>query len=348
MHSRATALNKRHFRHNERADRRSHGAEDLSTNLTKLLEETRQTNAGIQHTIDDLNNYTEDNTIDPKFAIDEAAALLDEIRTQQMQSKVYDQTLKCARDYFSEWSNTQNILSDQQDETNSLRYNISLVQHRINDAFRLAAKSRWTSTETLDRLRKSESDFEKLISDEALINTLVNTVHSHLNNSLSSQMSVLTEQYQDGSQKLRQVMTDIDGIADLVGEANAKCSVELDEIQQELMPQAKQYQELLTNRAEEYAQLFKNTKDGAELALRASSSHMSIVEAIEDARQSARQAIEAVVKSHDELFDEKNRDNVIEKSLVSVGISKDIEDISKDEFQKLEGNLTECIFWTLY
>lgn len=212
-----------------------------------------------------------------------------------------------------------------------------MVQNRINEASGLAAKSRWTSANALDRFHQNQHDFEKLLVDEVLVDKLVSSIRESLNNSLVSQMDVLTEQYRDSTQKVRQGLKDINSITDLVGEANAKCSVELDEIQQDLLPKVELYQRELTNRANEYADLFRNTKDGAEVALRASSSHRSIVEAIDDAKQSAQKAIEAVAKSHDELFDENQTDNVIEKSLLSVELSKNIEDIAKDEFQRLDG-----------
>lgn len=245
--------------------------------------------------------------------------------------------LNCARDQFSEWSNTNNILNDQQDESRSLRFNISLAHNRINDASVLAAKSRWTSAEALGRYHQNQADFEKLLASEALVEKLAETIRDDLNNSLASQMNILNEQYQDSAQKVHQTVKAINSITDLVRESNAKCSVELDEISQELLPRVKLYQEELTDRAKEYADLFKNTKNGAEVALRASSSHKNISDAINDAKQSAETAIKAVDKSHDELFDENSTDNVIEKSLSSVDISKDIEELAKDEFHKLEG-----------
>lgn len=212
-----------------------------------------------------------------------------------------------------------------------------MLHNRINIASVLADKSRGTSAEALNLLHKNQAEFKGLLANEDLVLRLVSTTHDDLNNNLASKMNVLTDQYHDSSQKVRQAVRSINSITDLVREANAKCSVELDEIRQELIPRVKLYQEELTSRAEEYADLFKNTKDGAEVALRASSSHRNIVEAIDDAQKSAQQAIQAVAKSQDELFDENNSDNVIEKSLSSVDISKDIEDMAKDEFQKLEG-----------
>lgn len=291
----------------------------------------------IQHTIDDLNNYTEDNTVDPRSSIDEASSLLDEIRSQQQLSKNNDQILICARDHFEKWLDTNSILKDQRDEASSLFYNISLAHGRIIDASGLAGNIRWTSADALKQLHQNEADFEKLLANEALVNQLISSVRDYLNNSLVSEMNVLNEQYHDNTQKVRQDLNNLNSITDLIQEANAKCSVEMDEIRLELLPKVQRYQEELTERAKEYADLFKNTKDGAEVALRASSSHRNIVEAINDAKQSAQQAIEAVDKSYVELFDEDNSDNVIEKSLSSVEKSKNIEMMAQEEFEKLEG-----------
>lgn len=304
---------------------------------TDLLDQASRYTTDIQATVDRLNQYTDDSTVDPRLAIEEAGDLLDDIKSFQSQNADAANTLKCARDQFDKWSYINKMLNDQQDETFSLKFNTSILQARVNDADLLATKSRWVSAEALSRLQQSQANFEKLLVDEATTVRLQNSIREDLNSSLVSQMNVLTEQYQDNAQQVRQELKNINQITGLVQDATTNCAAELEDVRARWLPKTKAYQEELTSRAEEYAKLFKNTKDGAEVALRASSSHRSIVEAIEAARDSADQAIEAVGKSHAELFEETSDDSVIERAEQSVEDSLDIEAAAMEEFQKLEG-----------
>lgn len=328
--------NKGIFRHNEQASQRAHGGEIVSSNLAHVFMVARQINQAIAHTIDDLNNYTEDNTVDPKIAIDEASIYLEFIN-QHHHNENRNFILKFARDQFTRWSNKHRKLDYLRIELDSLSRNISYEQNRIYQAADLAAYIKTTTDDAFAQFNTNQESYEKLLSNEAFVAALENDTRNDLNNNVISQMNVLIEQYHDSSQRVRQSINDVNTIVDLVRGANARCSVELDEIRDTLLPSVTQYQAELSSRAKVYADLIKNTKVGAEVALRASSSHRSIVEAIENANQSAQLAIEAVSKNNDELFNEVKSDGINDRSMLTVKISKDIEDAAEDEFQKLEG-----------
>lgn len=342
-----SALESRAGQHGERqskldvriADHQYIRTDSLLSDLMAELEIARHSNEDVTQTIDKLNAYgLHTHHVNLPAAAHEAQLILDDLRQQKSNADADAAALECARTDFARWQHDESMLRNQMDEVDSLRYNASGVHRRLQDAAALAARTTGLTASARATHESNERHFEMLLDHELLIRKLKDEVLEAMNNSLVAQMDVLTEEYADGASQIQTDVATIRQLGSLLVGAVEEEAIALGDLRADVVMDADQHAAVLGRRADEYAKLFVNSRNGAELAMRASSAHTTIVEAIEAAKLAGEQAVDAVTKSHAELHESGADDaSIIDRGMMSMRQSSEIEAAAEQEFRKLDG-----------
>lgn len=175
--------------------------------------------------------------------------------------------LACARDALDFWSTTSETLTQQSLEVEQLKYDSAMIKKRLDDALNIGHGTH----KMLDKVEmvhgENVENFDALVGRQNEAKALKQEIFQVYNNSVVPQTDELFEEIGDSQNKLLQIMEDINVLKETVNDTNAECADGLDEIRENYLPDAKEHSDDLMRRATEYAQLFKNTKDGAAVAL---------------------------------------------------------------------------------
>lgn len=266
--SKATHINKKLQKISTKIDKRNHGSEHVKSEFFAFLNETNQLTWKIQNTIDELNYYgTHDHHINLPTALNEAQSLLDNILTRSMNHDKAKTVLACARDALDFWSSTSDTLSQQALEVEQLKYDATMINTRLNDALKIGHRTHNILDKVVTIHEKNNKHFDGLVDRQNEARTLKQDIFQVYNNSIVPQTDELFEEIGDSQNKLLQIMEDINVLKETVNDTNAECADGLADIRENYLPDAKEHSDDLMQRATEYAQLFKNTKDGAAIAL---------------------------------------------------------------------------------
>lgn len=249
-------------------DKRNHGSERVKNEFFAFLNETNQLTWKIQNTIDELNYYgTHDHHINLPTALNEANRLLDNIRTRSMTHEKAQMVLACARDALDFWSTTSDTLTQQSLEVEQLNFDTTMINTRLDDALKIGQGTQNVLDKVVMIHENNLKRFDDLVDRENEAKMLKKEIFQVYNNSIVPQTDELFEEIDDSQNKLLQIMEDINVLKDTVNDTNAECADGLADIRENYLPDAKEHSDDLMKRATEYAQLFKNTKDGAAVAL---------------------------------------------------------------------------------
>ncbi len=268
--SKATHINKKLQKIFTKIDKRNHGSEHVKNEFFAFLNETNQLTWKIQNTIDELNYYgTHDHHINLPTAHHEAQSLLDNIRTQSMSHEKAKTVLACAREALDFWSVTSETLTQQSLETEQLKYDVAMINKRLDDALEIGHRTH-NVLDKVDSIHgRNLKNFDALVDRHNEAGSLKRDIQQVFNNSIVPQTDELFEEIEDSQNKLLQIMEDINVLKETVNDTNAECADGLADIRENYLPDAKGHSNDLMKRATEYAQSFKNTKDGAAVALAA-------------------------------------------------------------------------------
>lgn len=266
--SKATHINKKLQKILTKLDKRNHGSEHVKNEFFAFLNETNQLTWKIQNTIDELNYYgTHEHHINLPTALGEAQRLLDNIRTRSMNHDKAKMVLECARDALDFWTSTSETLTQQSLEVEQLKYDIGMINNRLDDALKIGHRTHNILDQVALVHGKNLEHFNSLVDRENKAKKLKQDIFQVYNNSIIPQTDELFEEIGDSQSKLLQIMEDINVLKETVNDTNAECADGMADIRENYLPDAKEHSDDLMRRATEYAQLFKNTKDGAAVAL---------------------------------------------------------------------------------
>lgn len=175
--------------------------------------------------------------------------------------------LACAREALDFWSSTAETLSQQSLEVEQLKYDAKMINSRLDDALKIGHRTHNMLDRVVTIHEKNLKNFDALVDRRNEARTLKEDIHQVYNNSIVPQTDELFEEIGDSQNKLLQIMEDINVLKETVNDTNAECADGLADIRENYLPDAKEHSDDLIKRATEYAQLFKNTKDGAAVAL---------------------------------------------------------------------------------
>lgn len=346
LESRGAHLAKRQFRLAERANPRSHRADQTLADVAEQLAAAQQCSADILQTVDVLNTYgLHTHYVNLPAAAHEAQLIVDDLRRPRPEADAAEATLRCARTHFNRWQTNAGILSNQADELQSLEYNASLTNGRLEAAARLAALAADTVATARDKHGQQQRSFDMLRDHEQLIRKLKAEVLEALNGSEATRLDGLLQEYEDTALKVRTDGATVRRLADLVEQVLEEEADDVAELLADRVPLAEEHAAELTRRANEYARLFVNTRNGAELALRASSAHATIGEAIGAAADAAGQAVEAVRTSEAELHENAGGEeaSIVDRGMGSLRKSSRVETTAAGEFRRLDGEGLQMI-----
>lgn len=340
LQSRGTHLEKRVFQMTTQADENALRADWLWANASVEQLAAHRCNEEIQNTIDILNTYgMQTHHVNLPAAAAEARLIVQDLRTRHSDGEATAETLACARQDYERWHMAAEILQDQVGEVEAMRFNVTHLQTRLLDAASLAHNTLLMTAAGRAGNAANQRNFEMLRDHQQQIQKLKDEVQEALNSSLIAQTDVLIEEYRDGAQKLAADTKTMHALREQLDSAIAEEQHDLADSRADLVPRAAQHSSDLKRRADEYERLFANSRNGAEMAMRASSAHADIVAAIAAAKLAARQAVEAVGKTDAELRDEGGDGDVsiIDRGMASLRQSGDIERAAVTEFRKLDG-----------
>lgn len=266
--SKATHINKKLQKISTKIDKRNHGSEHVKNEFFAFLNETNQLTWKIQNTIDELNYYgAHEHHINLPTALNEAQSLLDNIRTRSMNHDKAQTVLACARNTLDFWSSTSETLNQQSLEVEQLKYDTAMINKRLDDALKIGHRTHNVLDNVVMIHGNNLEKLDALVDLQNEARTLKRDISQVYNNSIVPQTDELFEEIGDSQNKLLQIMEDINVLKETVNDTNAECADGLADIRENYLPDAKEHSDDLMQRATEYAQLFKNTKDGAAVAL---------------------------------------------------------------------------------
>lgn len=352
LQSRATHLEKRVLQLTAGTDGRANRAGSLLGNANDLQLAAQRCHADILHTIDALNTYgLQTHHVNLPAAAAEARLILEDLRMRHADGTAAAETLACARQDFERWHMAADILQDQAVEVEAIRFNATRLQARVLDAASLAHNTLLMTAAARAGNAENQRNYEMLRDHEQLIQKLKDEVQEALNNSLVAQTDVVADEYRDGAEKLAADVQTIHALREQLAEAIAEEKQDLTDIHADILPQATQHSSELKRRADEYERLFANSRNGAELAIRASSAHADIVAAIEAAKLAGQQSVEAVRETDAQLRNEGGAGDasIIQRGMESLRQSGEIERAAEAEFRKLDGkdNQVHCSLCTI-
>lgn len=320
--------------------KKHHETAILKSKADNFLDKIRQAHAEGQSTILTLSQYgTHGHHINLHLALEEAQQLLDDINTISSRGENARKVLLCANESLQFWSGVSDITSNQVIEASELKHYGIITKNRISDAIQLAHRAFDTMTKAESTISYNRRHYDALLLQHKRIFGLQAAIRDTFNNSIVPQTDTMFEMIQDNHNKVQQDMGSLQRLRQIVNEVNERCHEGLHYIRMNYLDAARVHSQDLTLRAREYAKLFQHSKNGAEVALLASSAHRNISEAIESARILAMETIEAVAKSEEELYP-INGESVIEKGLHSLRKSQKIEEDAIKELNKMQGTLS--------
>lgn len=320
--------------------RRQRSSESARGEAEKFLSGIRRLQSEIGERIYAINRFgTSHHHINLPAAVEEANALLRTIDEIAHHRNRISYGPGCADEAFDFWLNTSLIIGHQANETSRLHSNVASKRNRLDDLIEIAYETLRLVSHTNETHSSNVRRFDDLQHRNQQISRLLYEVRDLFNTSVVPQTDTMLELIADGSAKLAQDIRTIGRLKDVVNETGARCEESLRGIRDSLLPEASARSIDLAGRAEEYAQLFRNTKNGAEVAVLASTAYKNISESIESARRSAIEAELASRKSELELYP-SDGDSVVEKSLASLRKSQEIKENAVREIDKVAGNLS--------
>lgn len=338
LQAKASSAEKRIQKIANKLKKRQQETEAICDDAAKFFAEIQSLQNEIQERIYAINRFGSGNHhVNLPIAMEEATLLLQSIDQIAQHHNGIFVAHECAVELYDQWSNTSAVLNNQMDETKLLKYDVINLKNRLYDAMQNAHKT----LEILDHGNKTHftnrKRYENLLQKHKHISNLRYSIRDTFNTSIVPQTDTLFEIIADHQSKVVQDLKTIVRLKDVVRETNVRCAQNLRNIHENWLPEAKAHSIDLVVRAEEYAKLFRSTKNGAEMALLASTAHKNISESIESARQLAIEAKQAAERSELELFPTDGASTVIEKSLVSLQRSQRIEEDAVREIDKVAG-----------
>lgn len=274
-------------------------------------------------------------------AIDEANQLnkkINAIARNQINNIFYVNENNCADAAFNFWSNTSLIINHQTNETKQLYNDVVNKRNRLENLIEIAYRTIHQLSYTNDIHSKNIQQFDNFQKQNQQISQLLYSIHDLFNTNVIPQTDTIFNMIADGKDKLIQDIKTIERLKTVVNITNQRCAENIRAIRDNLLPEAKARSIDLIVRAEEYAKLFRNTKNSAEIAMLASTAYKNITDSIDSAQRLAIDTEQAARKSESELYP-SNGESVIEKSSASLRKSEEIKENAVREIDKVAGNL---------
>lgn len=254
---------------NNKINKRSNDAKVLQHEVLAMLNDAQQTTSSVATTVASLNHYgLNDHHINLPVAVKEASSILDNIRLRLE----YNNKLKavtCSRD-MDFWINVSRDVEHQMNEVRDIQSNSKDLMERLDDATHIARETYRTLDQIDPVLEQNVKSYKALAAKEYAIKTLELDLYAIFNNSIVPKTDELIGEIKDSSEKVVANLNQLRDLKTFVNDANEECSIGLASLKESGLPvRASNHANQLMRQAKEYAKSFLNTKNGAEVALRA-------------------------------------------------------------------------------
>jgi laminin alpha 1/2 len=337
MLARANYLYNRSGKFSNNAEKGVRDVEKMSSEADTILMELRDVEGMMRKTIIELKNYgSHDSHLKLPHAIRDANNLLNDIKqkSERLTTNPYD--VKCVEDHWGYWNNENNATEHQAKALENLKQGFLNLANRLENMQTLIHKTFKHSMETEALLTFNQKNFENLQEKVKSIEEIDAEITEVLENDLLEETESLMESVEANMKSLDHVNDDLVTLNEDLNNTIQECEQELNKITSNSLPKAKAHAQKLASKANIYVDLFQHSKDGAKVALDASTAHSNIANAIEAARVATNLAFEAAKNSNDEL-NPIGEDTIAEKGLDSKHESLDIRADALNEITRIEG-----------
>lgn len=254
---------------NNKINKRNNDAQLLQHEVLAMLTDAQQTTSSVEDTVASLNRYgLNDHHINLPAAVNEASSILDNIRLRLEYSNKL-KTVSCTRD-LDFWIGVSSDIEHQMNEVQGIQSDTKNLQERLDDATHIAREAYRTLDQTDLIHEQNVRGYKALAAKEYAIKTLELDLYAIFNNSIVPKTDELIGEIKDNSEKVVANLNQLRDLKTFVNDANEECSSGLSSLKESGLPvRASQHAKQLMRQAKEYAKSFLNTKNGAEVALRA-------------------------------------------------------------------------------
>ncbi|XP_060666589.1 laminin subunit alpha lam-3 isoform X2 [Drosophila nasuta] len=288
----------------------------------------------IKHTLHNLHNYGQGaQHLSLPTALKQARFYLQAIQQHHQLVQDIRGSNECAWQQFYATGNASDAAFDQQARLEMLWRDLNQTNYRVAD-MRLH----------IDRTQEAESEAEDVLEhvrnlsghvgeQYQQIDDLTERIGKHLNQSVVHRGEdmlnrAMLQQYQLQEQRHHLVTTTV--------QLNQTLDDQLEpqrEVRKHWLPKAERHATRLLERSNEYARKFQPTRNGARIAMLASSAHSNISQAIEDARQASQLAKERVYEAQHTLYP-SDGSSMIERAKHSLHSSKQLQREALQQMQQ--------------
>ncbi|XP_037959166.1 laminin subunit alpha-1 [Teleopsis dalmanni] len=304
------------------ATKRENAVMSLRNAATDLFLSGSSLRAEIVETILNLKKYGKsDHHLSLPAALEQARFYLDTIREHNASIHNIRETGNCGWHFYYFFGNASDDAFDQQARVEMLWRDLNQTNFRISDMRLHADRTLEMQSEIEDVEEHIRNLKSYLIEDYGKIRELKEAIGKQLNQNLIPETDVMLE-INLGRQN--ELSGEIDTIVRLGAILNSTQFEQEDmtrEVKKHWLPKAQKHANRLMERSNEYARQFQPTRNGARIALLASSAHKNISDAITAARQASAEAKNGVYTAQFTLYP-GDGNSVIERAKVSLNKSK--------------------------
>ncbi|XP_067621354.1 laminin subunit alpha-1 isoform X1 [Eurosta solidaginis] len=318
------------------AGKRQESTGELRNDVTALYVDIGALRSDILEYIYTLNNYGKsEQHMSLPMALDQARFYLDSIRQHQESVNNIRNSTQCAWNFYYHFGNASDAAFDQKARVEMFWRDLNQSNFRISDMRLHSDRTVEMQNEIDDTLEHIVNlrnhvteDYQKIAQEGA-------DVMDYLNQSLIPRTDVLIEENWTQQEQLSGATETIDRLFEQLNTSLGEGEAMQREVRKHWLPKAEKHAERLMKRSNEYARQFQPTRNGAKIALLASSAHKNISDAIEAARQASLEANERVLDAQRRLYPDDGS-SVIERAQVSLNKSKQLQKEALAEMEYTE------------
>ncbi|XP_023158823.1 laminin subunit alpha-1 isoform X2 [Ceratitis capitata] len=316
------------------ATKRQQATVELRNDVSNLYVDIGALRADILQYIFTLNNYGKsEQHMSLPMALDQARFYLDSIRQHEETVENIRNSTQCAWHFYYHFGNASDAAFDQKARVEMFWRDLNQTNFRISDMRLHADRTVEMQNEIDDTLEHVMNLRNHVVDDYNKINELGADVMDYLNQSLIPRTDVLSEQNWAQQERLTGVTDSIDRLVEQLNISLGDSDGMQREVRKHWLPKAQKHADRLMERSNEYARQFQPTRNGARIALLASSAHKNISDAIDAARQASLEATERVSEAQQRLYPDDDS-SVIERAKISLNKSKALQKEALTEMER--------------
>ncbi|XP_030377128.1 laminin subunit alpha-1 [Scaptodrosophila lebanonensis] len=322
--------------------KRQHAIEAMKDEANVLRRDVGTLHADIVQTLEDLDSYGQGaQHLSLSTALKQARFYLESIRQHEQLVKHIRNTNDCAWQHFYRFGNASDAAFDQQARLEMFSRHLNQTNFRLSDMQLHLDRTLDVENEADDVLEHVRNLNSHVAEQHAEIRELSAQAEQQLNASyaqLAEELLDTNSQHEEFLIEQLNVLNSRGAVLNTTLDAQSKLHRE---VRKHWLPKAEKHANHLMERSNEYARQFQPTRNGARIAMLASSAHKNISLAIDAARQASLEAKERVYTAQATLYP-SDGSSMIERAKHSLHRSKQLQNEALQQMQQstvLKGQL---------